>query len=238
MSTLIIVPAYNEEASLPDVLRELAEHAPGYDVLVVDDGSRDDTTGLARRDGAGVLTLPFNLGVGGALRAGFRYAVAHDYDRALQFDADGQHEPADIRALIEALDAGADLVIGSRFVVPNPDYEVSGTRWLAMRLLRGIVKLLSGRRFTDTTSGFRGFSRPVIEMYAREMSVEYMADTVEALLRALYARYVVVEVPIRMRVRTAGRPSHRHVMLAYQFSRLLVVIMTSASLRHRRKTAS
>jgi glycosyltransferase involved in cell wall biosynthesis len=229
--TLVIIPAFNEEASLGAVLRELAEQTSGFDVLVVDDGSRDATTTIARDGGARVITLPFNVGVGGALRAGFRYASLEGYERAIQVDADGQHEPTEIKKLLDALDEGADLAIGTRFG-ERGDYEVSWLRRRAMRLLQRLVKMLSGRTFTDTTSGFRAFSHPLIEMFSRGMSDEYMADTVEALLRALKAGYTVAEVPVEMRPRAGGRPSHRHIMLAYHFARLIVVMLSTASRRH------
>src|SRR3954451_2172872 len=117
MRTLIIIPALNEEESLPRVLDELRVQLPDFDVLVVDDGSRDDTAVIARKHGVTVLSLPFNLGVGGALQTGFRYDVRHDYDRAIQFDADGQHDPTEVEKLLRGLDDGADLMIGSRFAV-------------------------------------------------------------------------------------------------------------------------
>lgn len=235
MRTLIIVPAYNEEAALPEVLRELAEHAPEHDVLVVDDGSSDHTTDVARAAGATVMTLPFNLGVGGALRAGFRYAVSCGYDRGIQFDADGQHDPAEIDTLLHALDGGADMVIGDRFAEDVDEYRVGQMRGGAMAFLRVVVRVLSGRRFEDTTSGFRAFNRPVLELFARELSVEYMGDTVEALLLALQRGFHVVEVPTRMRSRAAGAPSQGSGRLAYRYLRTLVVLACSASRKGARR---
>ena len=134
--TLVIIPAYNEEASLPAVLKELAEQTPEYDVLVVSDGSTDRTAEISREAGVHVAVLPFNLGIGGALRTGFSFAVRHDYERAAQFDADGQHDPLALDALLAGIDAGADMVIGSRFTTGGAvTYEVSGIRRRAMRLL-------------------------------------------------------------------------------------------------------
>lgn len=229
MRTLVIVPAYNEEVALPDVLAELAAYMPSCDVLVVDDGSSDHTADVARRAGVAVVTLPFNLGVGGALRAGFRYAVSFGYDRGIQFDADGQHDPKEVKKLLDALDAGADMAIGNRFAEDVADYDVGTTRGGAMAFLRVVVRVLTGRRFSDTTSGFRAFDRRVIELFSRQLSVEYMGDTVEALLLALKNGFTVVEVPTRMRPRAGGQPSHRSLRLVYRYLRTLLVLVCTAS---------
>lgn len=238
MRTLIIIPAFNEEAALPAVLRELAERVPEYDLLAVDDGSRDRTAEAARAAGAAVMTLPFNLGVGGALRAGFRYAVACGYDRGIQFDADGQHDPGEIKKLLDALDGGADMAIGNRFAEEVADYEVGTARGGAMAFLRVVVRVLTGRRFSDTTSGFRAFNRPVLELFARQLSVEYMGDTVEALLLALQHGFTVVEIPTRMRPRVAGAPSQRNLRLVYRYLRTLLVLACTASRPKRQKSSA
>jgi glycosyltransferase involved in cell wall biosynthesis len=235
--TLVILPALNEEAALSAVLRELALTCPQLDVLVVDDGSTDATAEVARAEGVPVAVLPFNLGVGGALQTGFRYAVAHAYDRAVQFDADGQHDPTQVPALLAALDEGADLVIGSRFSAPEPgaEYDVGRFRGGAMGILRLAVRVLSGRRFTDTSSGFRAFSAPLLEFYAAEYPNEYLGDTVEALLLACQAGYAVVEVPVSMRVRAAGTPSTQNLSLAYHYVRALVSLLSRAPIRRRER---
>jgi len=233
--TLVVVPAYNEEESLPGVLKELAEEVPSYDILVVDDGSLDRTAAVARASGVRVAQLPYNLGVGGALRTGFLYAVRSGYDRALQFDADGQHDPAEIMYLMAALDAGADMAIGSRFTSAERTYAVGRVRSGAMRVLRLAVRLLSGRQITDTSSGFRAFSRPLLEFFAKNYPIEYLGDTVEALLLAHYAGFEVAEVPVVMRVRAGGAPSARTFRLAYNYIRLLIVLVTTASPRRGRR---
>lgn len=236
--TLIIIPAWNESEALPAVLGELAAVIPECDVLVVDDGSSDDTAAVAERLGATVARLPFNLGIGGALRTGFRYALRNGYERAVQFDADGQHDAREVGRLLQALDGGADMVIGGRFAGDEQTYSVGRVRGGAMRLLRLGVTLLSGRRFSDTSSGFRAFSRPVLELFARTYPAEYM-DSVEALLLACYAGFEVVEVPARMRHRQAGAASNRNFKLIYHYLRLLIVMVTTAPLRNsvRRKVA-
>jgi glycosyltransferase involved in cell wall biosynthesis len=233
--TLVIIPALNEEESLPRVLSDLAAQLPEFDVLVVDDGSRDGTAAVAARCGVSVLSLPFNLGVGGALQTGFRYAVRHDYDRAIQFDADGQHDPSEVWKLIAGLDAGADLMIGSRFAAGGAvTYPVGPTRRLGMKILRRIVRALVGRDFTDTTSGFRAFSRPMLDYFAVTYPTEYMGDTVEALVLASNQGFHPDEVGVNMHGRTGGAPSNRRFRLFYYYVRLVVVLLSSASRRSTR----
>ena len=223
--TLVIIPAFNEADALPAALDRLRSVRPDVDIVVVDDGSSDDTALLARAAGAVVISLPYNLGLGGALRTGFRYAVRHGYDRAVQFDGDGQHEAAAIETLEAQLDAGADLAIGSRFA-QSDSYDVSAARGGAMGILRVLVRLLTGRRFTDTTSGFRGFSAPMLAFFAVHYPVEYM-ESVEALILADGAGFDVREVPVQMHERHGGRASTRGLRLAYHFFRVLVVMVVS-----------
>lgn len=232
--TLVIIPALNEEASLPLVLVALGRHVPECDVLVIDDGSTDRTAELAAHGGARVVSLPFNMGVGTALRTGFRYALRNGYDQVVQTDADGQHDPAQIRVLLESLDSGADLVIGSRFLAGDGHYEVEPSRALAMRLLRLLTGILLGKSIVDSTSGFRGFSRPLVEAFSTTYPREFLSDTVEALLIAAYDGYDVREVPVRMSHRVAGVPSHRSVRLAFHYVRLLVTMVLTISLTGRR----
>jgi glycosyltransferase involved in cell wall biosynthesis len=232
--TLVVIPAYNEEESLPSVLKELSEQTPQHDVLVVSDGSTDRTAEVAREAGAFVAVLPFNLGIGGALRTGFTFAVRHGYERAVQFDADGQHDPLAVQLLLDRLDAGADMVIGSRFAEGGAvTYEVSRVRRKAMRFLQWLVRVLVRRRFTDTSSGFRGFSRPVLEYFAATYPVEYM-DSVEALVMACNAGFRVEEVAVNMRGRTGGAPSTRRLKLLYYYVRLVVVLVASTTSRGQR----
>jgi glycosyltransferase involved in cell wall biosynthesis len=232
--TLIIVPAYNEEDALPDALRELRRAQPDADVAVVDDGSRDATAAVARAGGAVVLALPFNLGVGAAVRTGLRCAATRGYGRAVVVDADGQHDPEGVAQLLTALDSGADLVIGSRFAEGAPEYVTGRVRRRAMRLLQRIVRLRTGQDFTDVTSGYRAFSRPVIELLAAEYPAEYLADTVEAILIVHDNGGTIVEVPVRMRARAAGTPSTRGIGLLLNYLRLLVGILSSTVFPRRR----
>lgn len=233
MRVLVIIPALNEEASIARVIAGIHEAVPDADVLVIDDGSTDDTAALARASGAVVVSLPYNMGVGAALRTGFRYAARHRYDVVVQCDADGQHPAEHISLLLEALDRGSDMVIGSRFAAGAGEYHVETTRGAAMWIIRATLRLLTRQRFTDPTSGFRAFSRPVVEEFATSYPREFLSDTVEALLIACYAGFRVTEAPVSMVHRTEGTPSHTSLKLMYQYLHLLMVIVLTISLRGR-----
>lgn len=204
-STLVIVPAWNEGESVGPTVREIRAQPEGWDILVVDDGSHDDTAQRAREAGATILSLPFNLGVGGAMRAGFRYAQRHGYTRAIQVDADGQHNPRDIAAVLDGLES-ADISIGARFADVG-NYAARGPRWWAMRMLATVLSRIAGTRLTDVTSGFRAANVRAIDQYVVYYPAEYLGDTVDSLVNALHAGLTVVQVPVAMRPRAAGRPS-------------------------------
>ena len=232
-TTLVVIPAFNEEAALPGVLAELRTSWPDVDVLVVDDGSRDRTAAVARDADVAVAVLPFNLGVGGALRTGVLYAVERGYDVVVQLDGDGQHDASAIPTLVAEIDRGADMVVGSRFRDGSDAYAVGRLRSLAMALLRWVIRLLSGLRITDTSSGFRAFSRPLVELFSQNYPVDYLGDTVEAILLAHRAGFRVVEIPTSMRPRRGGVPSTRRLRLAYHYVRLLLILASTAQRRNR-----
>lgn len=202
---LVVMPAYNESAAIAMVLSEVLESLPECDVLVVDDGSADDTAAIANLFPVKVARHPFNMGVGGAMRTGFRYAATHGYDVVVQVDSDGQHIAAQARALIEAT-TRSDIVIGSRFGA-GADYELHPLRGVAMRVVAGLMSRVVGNVLTDSTSGFRAFSRPAIELFADHYPCEYLGDTVESLVLARRSGLQVSETGVVMRQRVGGRPS-------------------------------
>lgn len=223
MNALVVMPAFNEQGSVAEVVA--AVHGAGLPVCVVDDGSTDATGSLAREAGAKVLRLPLNLGVGGALRAGFRYAIANGYDVVVQVDADGQHNPAQVCELLAALEeTGADMVIGSRFAVGAGAYEVRGARRFAMGVLARRAAKATGTYIADATSGFRAIRRPLLDRFAADYPVEYLGDTVEAMIEAGRAGAKVVEHPIAMSPRSHGVGSAGVVASLWYVTRVIIAI--------------
>lgn len=202
---LVIIPAFNEEGSIAGVLERLSEQRIALDVLVVNDGSSDSTARVARSMGAQVLDLPFNLGVGGAVRAGYVFAREHEYPVVVQIDADGQHDPREIELLLASL-SKADVVIGARFAGAG-DYAVRGPRRWAMRVLARVVSSRAHCRLSDVTSGFRATNRRGISVFADHYPAEYLGDTVESLMIALRAGLTIDQVPVSMMRRAHGRSS-------------------------------
>lgn len=226
---LVIIPAFQEERSISQVVA--AVRALAVDVLVVDDGSTDKTGAVALAAGASVLTLPFNMGVGGAMRAGYKYALRMGYEQAVQVDADGQHNPADVPLLIEAL-AGADVVIGARFAEGSASYAVQGLRRYAMRYLAWSLTRLGGVRLTDTTSGFRAVNSRALRLFATDYPVEYLGDTIESLVLAMRSGLTVAQVPVAMRPRQFGKSSASPVKASLYLGRA-VFVMVLARIRRR-----
>ena len=200
---LVMIPAHDEEASLPRTLAEVRERAPALAVLVVDDGSRDGTARVARAAGVPLIRHPINLGVGGALQTAFRYAIASGFGIVVQLDADGQHDPADLEALIAPVREGrCDVAIGSRYLLPT-GYHAPLTRRVGMRLFSAVTALAAGRTIADTTSGFRAYGRRVIEACQHDLPQDFPdAPLLIALARAGFR---LCEFPAHMRERTAGR---------------------------------
>ena len=220
---LIIMPALNEAGSIADVVTEVRGELPDVDVLVVDDGSTDDTAARAEGAGAHVARLPFNLGVGGAMRTGYRYAFEHGYDVAIQVDADGQHDPRYVPKLVDALDE-ADLVIGARFAGVG-DYTVRGPRRWAMRMLSFVISRVAKTKLTDTTSGFRACNRELIELFARWYPAEYLGDTVETLVHVARTGHRIGQIPTAMRVRMAGTPSQSPIKATLYLARAGIILL-------------
>jgi glycosyltransferase involved in cell wall biosynthesis len=222
LRVLAIMPAFNEEHSVAATIRELHELYPTLDLLVIDDGSTDCTARVAREAGGHVCQLPFNLGVGGAMRTGYRYAIRHGYDAAVQVDADGQHDPAYLKALVDGLQ-DADIVVGARFAGTG-NYQARGPRRWAMRLLAFTLSRLSHTQLTDVTSGFRAVNRRAMRTFADHYPAEYLGDTVESLVIALRTGCTVRQVPVELRPRAGGRASQTPVRAALYLARAVIAL--------------
>lgn len=220
--TLIVMPAFNEESCVGNVVREVLSVIPEIACLVVDDGSTDRTTNEAHEAGATVITLPFNMGVGGAMRVGFRYALSHDFKNVVQIDSDGQHDPNEVPQLLERLKT-ADLVIGSRFEGKGT-YHVRGPRKWGMNMLSVILTRLSGVKLSDTTSGFRANGPKAVKLFAEHYPTEYLGDTIESLVIAARSHLTIAQVPAAMRARAGGIPSHNPTKSAVYLGRALIAL--------------
>ena len=201
-----ILPAMNEEDCIAGVLAELRAFDPELELVVVDDGSTDRTASVAAAAGAVVLRHPFNLGIGGAVQTGFRYALEEGFDIALRLDGDGQHDAAELPKLLTPLLADeADIVVGSRFAGDERSYRPPLARRIGIRLFAAVVSLLVRQRVTDTTSGFQAVNRLGIRLFASDLPHDY--PEVEATVMVIRHRLRLAEVPVRMRERAGGRSS-------------------------------
>lgn len=229
LRTLVVMPAWNESVVIGSTVAEVIATCPEVDLLVIDDGSTDDTAERAAAAGAHVLRLPYNLGVGGALRAGYKYAWREGYDQTIQVDADGQHDPADIPRVLAGL-ADADISIGARFAGKG-EYDARGPRRWAMSLLAASLSAVAKVKLTDVTSGFRAANRAAIEQYTRHYPAEYLGDTVDSLMTAVRSGYTVTQVPVAMRPRQGGTPSANPWKAAVYLLRSLFALLIASTRR-------
>lgn len=219
MRTLAVIPALNEAATVASVVAGV--NAIGLEALVVDDGSSDDTSQVAAAAGAAVARLPVNIGVGGAMRTGFAYAVQRGYRRVIHIDADLQHDASAIPDLVAGAEAtGAELLIGSRFAA---GYRASPARRALMSMLAKLVSRRVGVRLDDVTSGFRVITEPLLSYFAVAYPTEYLGDTVEAILAAHAFGARIAQVPVSMSPRAAGAPTPR-LHAAGHLARLLLAM--------------
>jgi glycosyltransferase involved in cell wall biosynthesis len=235
MTTRIVavVPAYNEAAVIAKVVDEIRAADPRLDVVVVDDASTDETASVARSRGATVLRLPFNVGIGGAVQTGFKYAQEHGYLLAVRLDGDGQHDARELPKLIAVVERGeANLVIGSRFTEAGGSYRPPFARRIGIRVFARLVSLLGGQRVSDTTSGFLALDRLGIELFAREYPHDY--PEVEATLVAVRSGLRLAHVQVEMRERETGRSSITFVRSLYYIVKVMLALLVSSLRRYPR----
>lgn len=222
---LVAIPAWNEEGSIAEVVAKVREHRPSADILVVNDGSTDLTAERAEAAGATVVSLPFNVGVGGAMRTAFLHAKREGYQAVVQVDADGQHDPADLDRVLDGL-AEADVVVGTRFH-PESMYFVGGPRRWAMVLLSKALSRMNRGTISDPTSGFRSAGPRAIRLFATEYPADYLGDTVGSLAIAIRNQLVITETPVTMYFRQTGRPSKNAIWSALYLGRATLALVAT-----------
>lgn len=202
---LVIIPAYNEEENIVQTVNEVKRKVPDFDYVVINDCSKDSTLKLCFENEINVINLPINLGIGGAVQTGYKYAMQNGYDYAVQVDGDGQHDPAYLKAMYDAIVAeNADMVIGSRFI-EKEGFQSYAIRRLGIRYFTLLIKILTGKLITDPTSGLRVINKEIINKFAREYPRDYPEP--ESVVSLLKDMKKVVEVPVVMRERQSGRSS-------------------------------
>ena len=218
---LIIIPAHNEEKSIEKTIDSIKK----YDYVVINDGSTDQTEEILEKNNYNHINLCFNLGIGGAVQTGYRYALENDYDIAIQFDADGQHDADSIPELIKPIiDGEADFTIGSRFIKKNStNFKSSFMRRVGIRLISGVIFLFSRKRIYDTTSGFRAANREVIEYFTERYPKEYPEPVSD--FELLKLKFKVIETPAKMHEREAGKSSIHTWKSAYYVINVLLSIL-------------
>lgn len=232
---LIVVPAYNEAVSIAQVISGI--HSAGLSCVVVDDGSEDNTSHIAKEAGATVLTLPFNAGVGGALRCGFRYAVENGFQAIIQCDADGQHQSHHFQDLIRTANGTeADFVLGSRFLSAENTMDPHVVRRFAMWWLARVASRATGRKITDSTSGFRLIRRPLLDELAEHLPEYYLGDTFEALVVLGRAGYTVVEIGTAMSPRQSGVSSASNGRAIALIGKSLTTVLLGIHFRIKKKS--
>lgn len=221
--TLVIIPAYNEEKTIGNVIRSIRKHIPDVDIVVVNDGSTDRTAQTATQFAVTVLNLPYNVGIGGCMQTGYLYARVKGYQYAVQIDADGQHDPADLPRLLQhARNQEGDMILGSRFLATT-QYKSSFMRRLGMVIFSTLVTLFSGQTVKDTTSGYRVVNRRLIELFSRYYPTDY--PEVEALVYLKRQGYSVLEVPTEMRERQGGASSITPLKSVYYMVKVALALL-------------
>lgn len=230
MKTLVIIPAYNEELNIEKTVNKIIKYNKKsknqIDYVVINDGSTDETLNVCRKNNYNVIPLIKNLGIGGAVQTGYKYAYENDYDIAIQFDGDGQHDENYIDILINEIEKGYDFVIGSRFVSELSKFKSTGTRRFGIKILSLLIKICTGKKIYDPTSGFRAANKDVIKIFAKNYPTEYPEP--ESTTDLIRKKFKITEVPVEMHKREQGTSSIKPLKsIYYMFSVSIAIIITS-----------
>lgn len=227
---LVIIPAYNESESIIGTIEAIKKTAPEYDYVVINDCSTDDTLEICRRNGYECIDLPVNLGIGGAVQTGYRYAAENGYDIAVQIDGDGQHDPAFLSRMEKVLfDHGADMVIGSRFI-ENEGFQSSFARRMGISYFTKLIRFLTGAQITDPTSGFRMVGKELVELFAQDYPWDYPEP--ESVVEVLLLKKKVVEIPVIMKERQGGISSIQTRRSIYYMIKVSLAILFAKFRKH------
>jgi glycosyltransferase involved in cell wall biosynthesis len=221
MKTLIAIPAYNEAQNITNVINDLKQHIPQAHPIIINDGSQDNTSSVAHSLGIRVVDIPYNIGIGGAVQIGFMYASRENYDMIVQFDGDGQHMAKEIEKLLHPITQGADIVIGSRFLDLS-GYNAPFARNLGIKVFSIVISFLCRQKLTDTTSGFRAFSKKAIDLFSTYYPEDY--PEVEALIIAYKKKLNIKEMPVTMRQRLKGKSSITPLRSIYYMIKVLLAV--------------
>ena len=231
MRVLIVIPAYNEEGNIERVVNNLVENYPQYDYVVINDCSKDNTLEILQKNQFNYINLPVNLGIGGAVQTGYKYALEHDYDMAVQIDGDGQHDPSYLSSLVDAmLKENADMVIGSRFI-KNEGFQSTFMRRVGITYFTKIIKWLTKETITDPTSGFRLANKEVIKIFAKDYPRDYPEP--ESIVALLKQNKKVIEVPVQMKERQGGESSIKVWNSVYYMIKVSLAIFIECSRKHK-----
>lgn len=226
MKSLVIIPAYNEEKSIENTVRDIEENAPEFDYVIVNDCSKDSTLEICRKKGMHVLNLPVNLGIGGAVQTGYLYALRNHYDYAIQFDGDGQHDAKYLHEMRDYMIANdTDMLIGSRYI-KKEGFQSSSLRRFGIRYFSALIKLLTGKRVTDPTSGMRMVNKDIIEVYANVYPKDYPEP--ESVVAILRMKKKVEEYPVIMRERKEGVSSISPIKSVYYMVKVTLAILVES----------
>lgn len=227
MKTLLIIPTYNEERNIENTIKRILDlHNSDVDYIVINDGSTDNTLEILDNNHFNYLSLPTNLGIGGAVQTGYKYALYKNYDIAIQFDGDGQHNVEYINQLIQQIEAGNDLVIGSRFLDNLTGFKSTKTRRFGIKLLSNLIKLCTGKKITDPTSGFRACNKKIIELFSMNYPYDYPEP--DTIVKVIKKGFNVKEIPVIMNEREQGKSSINTLKSVYYMIKVSLSIIISS----------